>query len=239
MVSIGVVTVFVTLASILAIPDIKAAMTGSISDPVTQTVTYHFGGAVEKPVLLMIALGFIGSMVALHTAGSRTLYAAARDRTIPAAAFFVQLSRERRLPVMALAFTTAVAIVILLINLGASQVFQTLLTISVAGFFISYGFVVISQLLLQQRGLHRAGPFTLGGLSRVVTLVAAVWIVLELINVWWPRLPDAAWYQNWGVLLVTIILAVAGIVAYTLAPRHEISSEPVASGLGVPRSPTE
>jgi hypothetical protein len=38
---------------------------------------------------------------------------------------------------------------------------------------------------------------------------------------------------------VTIILAVAGIVAYMLAPRHEITSEAAASGLGVPRSPTE
>lgn len=69
MISIGVITVFVTMASILAIPDIPAAMTGNIADPVIQTVTFHLGTAWEKPVLILIAMGYIGRMVALHTAG--------------------------------------------------------------------------------------------------------------------------------------------------------------------------
>jgi len=221
MVIIGVITVFVTLASILAIPDISAAMTGNIADPVIQTVTYHFGSSFEKPVLIMIAMGFIGSMVALHTAGSRTLYAMGRDRTIPGDRFFTMLTQGRKLPVMALGFTAVVSIVILLINIGASQVFTTLLTVSVAGFFISYGFVVISQLILQLQGRHVAGPFTLGGASKAITLIASIWIAFELINVWWPRSPSLPWYQNWGVLLVTALLALLGVIAYALAPRHE------------------
>jgi amino acid transporter len=129
MVSIGLITVFVTVASILAIPDIPAAMTGNIADPVTQTVTYHFGSAFEKPVLILIAMGFIGSMVALHTAGSRTLYAMARDRTIPGDHFFTRLSKGRKLPVVALGSTAAISVVILLLNISASQVFTTLLTV--------------------------------------------------------------------------------------------------------------
>jgi amino acid transporter len=228
MVSIGLITVFVTMASILAIPDIKAAMTGNIADPVIQTVTAHLGSAFEKPVLLLIAMGFIGSMVALHTAGSRTLYAMGRDQTIPGAAFFTRLSAVRKLPVMALATIAAVSIVILLINIGASQVFTTLLSVAVVGFFISYGFPIVSQLILQLHGKHVAGPFTLGPLSMVVTVIATLWTIFELINVWWPRSPDLPWYQNYGVLVVTVILAALGIVAYVLAPRHELGgmSEP-------------
>jgi amino acid transporter len=221
MVIIGVITTFVTLASILAIPDISAAMTGNIADPVIQTVTYHFGSAFEKPVLILIALGFIGSMVALHTAGSRALYALSRDQMIPGASFFTTLSKSRKLPVTALVFTAAISIVILLINIGASQVFTTLLTVSVAGFFISYGFVVVSQLILQLQKRQAVGPFTLGRWSMAVTVIASAWIVFELINVWWPRSPSLPWYQNYGVLVVTVILAVLGVIAYALAPRHE------------------
>jgi amino acid transporter len=221
MVTIGIITIFVTMASILAIPDIKAAMTGNIADPVIQTVTAHLGSGFEKPVLILIALGFIGSMVALHTAGSRSLYAFGRDRMVPGASFFARLSRERRLPVAALAFTSAVSIAILLINIGASQVFATLLTIAVAGFFISYGFPIVSQLILQRRGQHVPGPFTLGRASQLVTAIASIWIVFELINVWWPRSPSLPWYQNWGVLLVTVVLGVLGVVAYVFAPRHD------------------
>ena len=223
MISIGVITVFVTMASILAIPDIPAAMTGNIADPVIQTVTFHLGSAWEKPVLLLIAMGFIGSMVALHTAGSRALYSLGRDRLIPGSNFFTKLTLNRKLPVASLAFTSFVAILVLLINIGAEKVFSTLLTIAVAGFFISYAFPIMSQAILQRRGRHVAGPFTLGKWSKAVTLIASVWIVLELINVWWPRYPDLPWYQNWGVLLVTVILTVAGFVAYAFAPRHEMS----------------
>jgi amino acid transporter len=221
MVVIGIITVFVTLASILAIPDIRAAMTGNIADPVIQTVTFHFGSAFEKPVLILIALGFIGSMVALHTAGSRILYSFGRDRMIPGAHYFTKLTPVRRLPVAALAFTTLVAILILLINIGAEKVFATLLTISVAGFFIAYAFPVISQAILQRQNRHLAGPFTLGRWSKAVTLIASIWIVLELVNVWWPRSPSLPWYQNWGVLGVTVILTVAGFIAYAFAPSHE------------------
>jgi len=223
MISIGIITVFVTMASILAIPDIRAAMTGNIADPVIQTVTFHLGSAWEKPVLILIAMGFIGSMVALHTAGSRSLYSFGRDRMIPGAHYFTELTQNRKLPAASLAFTSFVAILVLLINIGAEKVFSTLLTIAVAGFFISYGFPIISQMILQRRGRHVPGPFTLGAWSRPVTLIASVWIVLELINVWWPRYPDLPWYQNWGVLLVTVILTVVGFIAYAFAPRHEMT----------------
>ena len=222
MITIGIITVFVTLASILAIPNIPAAMTGNIADPVIQTVTFHLGSGFEKPVLLLIAMGFIGSMVALHTAGSRILYSFGRDRMIPGAHYFTKLTPTRKLPVTALTFTTLVSILILLVNIGAEKVFATLLTISVAGFFISYAFPVISQLILQRRNRHVAGPFTLGRWSKTVTLIASIWIVLELINVWWPRSPSLPWWQNWGVLGVTVILTVVGFIAYEFAPRHEV-----------------
>jgi amino acid transporter len=218
---IGVITVFVTMASILAIPNIRGAMTGNIADPVIQTATTHFGTGIERPILVLISFGFIGSMVALHTAGSRILYSFGRDRMIPGGHVFQNLTPTRKLPVNALVFTTAVSIVILLINIGAEKVFTTLLTISVAGFFISYAFPIMSQFLLQRRGTYRSGPFTLGAWSKPVTAIASVWIAAELINVWWPRYPDLPWYQNWGVLAVTILLTVLGFVAYAFAPRHD------------------
>lgn len=59
-----------------------------------------------------------------------------------------------------------------------------------------------------------------------MTAIATLWIAFELVNVWWPRSPGLPWYQNYGVLVVTVILAVLGVVAYMLAPRHELSGAP-------------
>lgn len=226
MVSIGVIVVFVTMASILAIPNIPKAMTGNIADPVIQSVTFHYGTGVERPILIMIALGFIGSLVALHTAGSRTLYAFARDKMVPGGHFFTRLSANRRLPVTALVFTMCVSILVLFINIGFEEVFTTLLSIAVAGFFISYGFPVISQAILHGAGKHQPGPFSLGRWSKPVTWIASVWIVFELINVWWPRSPDLPWWQNYGVFVTTAIVAGLGVIAYLFAPRHEETGAP-------------
>jgi amino acid transporter len=221
MVSIGVIVVFVTMASILAIPNIPKAMTGNIADPVIQSVTFHYGTGVERPILIMIAMGFLGSLVALHTAGSRTLYAFARDEMIPGGKFFARLSATRRLPVTALVFTMLVSVLVLLINIGFEEVFTTLLSISVVGFFISYAFPVISQWALHRKGAYRPGPFTLGRWSKPATVIASIWIVFETINVWWPRSPDLPWWQNYGVFVTTAIVAALGVIAYVLAPRHE------------------
>ena len=167
-------------------------------------------------------MGFIGSMVALHTAGSRICTRSVVHRHHPGAHYFTKLSETRKLPVASLAFTSLVAILVLLINIGAEKVFSTLLTIAVAGFFIAYAFPIMSQAILQRQGRHVPGPSRLGveqggdahllGVDRPRAdqcLVAAV--------------PDLPWYQNWGVLLVTVILTAVGFIAYAFAPRHEMS----------------
>jgi amino acid transporter len=216
---VAIVT-FVTMAFILAIPNITDAMTGNIADPVIQTIAYHLGNGFEKPLLVLISFGFAGSMVALHTAASRTLYSFGRDKMIPGSRFFTLLSDRRRLPWAALSFTAAIAIVILLVNLGAEKVFSVLLLISAAGFFISYAFVLISQLVLHVRKRHSHGPFNLGRWSYAVTLVSSVWVIFEIINLMWPRDATLPWYQNWGVITVTAGLAVGGLIVYALSPRH-------------------
>jgi hypothetical protein len=61
--AVGAVVIFTSLAWILALPNIKAAMTGGVADPMVQTLQYHLGTAITKPILCLIALGFTASMV--------------------------------------------------------------------------------------------------------------------------------------------------------------------------------
>jgi len=234
-VGIGIITLFVTVAFILAIPNMKEAMTGNIADPVMQTISYHLGSGFERPLLILIAVGFTGSMVALHMAGSRTLYSFGRDKMIPGSSFATILSKNRKLPWVALSFTAAISIIVLLVNLGAERVFSTLLQISAAGFFISYGFVVVSQLVMHMKKRHEHGPFNLGKWSYPITAIASVWIVFEVINLMWPRSPSLPWYQNWGVLTISVVLTVAGAVVFFLVPRHgghvgDMPSKEIAEG---------
>lgn len=219
--AVGAVVIFTTLAWILALPDIGSAMTGGVADPMVQTLEYHLGTAVTKPILVLIALGFTASMVALQTVASRTLFSFARDRMIPMHHYFSGLTASHKLPARAIVFVGCLSAVIILINLSFERVYSTLIAFTIGGFYLAFIFPVMAALVLHFRGKHEAGPFNLGRLSLTVTLLAVVWLVFEFVNVIWPRFPDLPWYQNWGTILMIGILGVLGVVAYLMAPSHE------------------
>jgi hypothetical protein len=56
------------------------------------------------------------------------------------------------------------------------------------------------------------GPVSMGGWSGPVTYIAAVWIVFETINVAWPRSLNSQWWLNWGLIIMSSVLGVIGIV---------------------------
>jgi amino acid transporter len=218
---VGAVVIFSAFAILLAIPDIEAAMTGNVADPVVQTLEYHFGDTITRPILALIALGFTASMVALQTAVSRTLYSFARDRAVPFHEYFQVLTDENKLPARAIVFVGIVAALFLLINLGAEQIYTLLISFVVGGFYISFAFPVLAALYLHLTGRHERGPFNLGRLSFAVTLVASLWVLFELANIAWPRYPELAWYENWGVILMIVILGIIGVIAYMTVPQKE------------------
>jgi amino acid transporter len=222
---VGAVVIFTSLAILLAMPDIQAAMTGDIADPVAQTMEYHFGPEITKPLLALIALGFTASMVALQTAVSRTVFSFARDKAIPFHDFFQQLSGGHKLPTRAIVFTGVLAAIFLAINLGAEQVYTLLLSFVVGGFYISFLFPVAAALYLHVKKRHEAGPFSLRRFSFVVTLMATIWLVFELVNIAWPRYPELEWYENWGVILIVIILGILGAIAYAIVPEKGTGEE--------------
>ncbi len=218
---VGAVVIFSALAILLAIPDLEAAMTGNVADPVVQTLEFHFGETVTTPLLAVIALGFTASMVALQTAVSRTLFSFARDRAIPFHGYFRGLTGDNRLPTRAIVFVGVVAALFLLVNLGAEQIYTLLVSFVVGGFYISFAFPVLAALYLHLRGRHQSGSFSLGRLSFAVTLIASIWLVFELVNIAWPRFPELEWFENWGVVLIIVILGVVGVAAYLVVPKDD------------------
>jgi hypothetical protein len=56
-----------------------------------------------------------------------------------------------------------------------------------------------------------------------VNLLAAVWSVLLIANLGWPRAagPETAWYEQYGALLFTGALLAVGGAYYGLVQRHK------------------
>jgi TRAP-type C4-dicarboxylate transport system permease small subunit len=41
-------------------------------------------------------------------------------------------------------------------------------------------------------------------------MAALLWLGFEIVNIAWPRQPEAPWYQNYAVIVVFVILGLAG-----------------------------
>ncbi len=75
----------------------------------------------------------------------------------------------------------------------------------------------------------------MGKWAAAVTYFAAIWMIVEIINIAWPRNTyGGVWYLNWGIVLVIVVLGVIGVAvsAYVFRPGGDAlasSFEPVAA----------
>jgi amino acid transporter len=231
---IGAIALYSSLAIILAIPDVGAVLAGKYDDPVTATIVAALGNGASHPLFAGFVISFFAGLVAAQTAVSRVMWAYARDDVLPGSKALVQLSGDDQLPVRAILATTAVISLLLLVGLS-DNVFATLITFTTGGFFIAFSFAVLGYLRLKLSGRWEPGPFTLSRSAVPVAIVAALWCILEFVNVAWPR-GGLPWFESWGVLLMTLLFGVLGLLVF-LSVRTRVagswSAEPSAEGVAV------
>ncbi len=81
---VGVVVMIVAVAVILSQHDLGAVTSGKIADPILDAVVGNLGGWSEKPFLLLICITFIACVLSMQTYLGRVVFAAARERVLPA-----------------------------------------------------------------------------------------------------------------------------------------------------------
>jgi amino acid transporter len=227
----GALVIFATLGIVLAIPSVPQVMNGTVADPVSSTLQAAMGDGIGRVLLAMLAIGFTASLIAVQAAVSRAIWAGARDRVLPGQSVLGRLSGTFNLPRHAIALTAIIAGPLLFIS--TSKVYALLLSFGNAGFYISFALPVVALAWKKMRGEWTPGPYSLGGLSKPITYVAAVWIVLQSINIAWPRDLYGVWYLNWGLLLMTAAIAVLGMAVMSWVfnpartPGPQLWNEPV------------
>ena len=204
----GVLVIVASLGIVLAIPDMAAAVSGKDANPVATTLVHAYGSGAGRTLLIMLAIGFTSSMIAVQTAVTRAIWASARDRLLPGNRLLGRLSGRENLPRYAIGLTIIIAGA--LIFAGASKVFTLLVSFSAFGFILSYYMPIIALRYKQWRGESPTDNAWGGRSIRVVATVAAVWLTAEIINLVWPRPVFSEWYLNWGAIIMTAVLGVVG-----------------------------
>jgi amino acid transporter len=223
---IAAVVIYASLAIILAIPDLAAVANGSVADPVYSTLTSALGSGIAKPVEVLFVIGFLASFLALQTSASRLIWAFARDRALPGSRVLSGLSTSQRLPRAALLVTTVLGAVLFLLSNVATNVYTIMVNFSSGGFFLAFLFPLVGFLIVQLRRRWQPGPFSLGRGSQVLTAIATVWVLLEFLNISWPRRVYPQRYLDWSEWIMIGVLGVVGLIVYA-SIRSDIVSAAV------------
>ncbi|MDX6679770.1 MAG: hypothetical protein QOE31_3822 [Solirubrobacteraceae bacterium] len=232
LVIVALIVMYAALALILAVPNLAAAMSGDTADPIAATITTHLGAGVANPLFFMVVLAFIAGIAAVQAAVSRVIFSLARDGELPSAGALSRLSGPDHLPRNAICVSAVAAAAFLLVTLS-DNAYATLLAMATVGFYISFAFPVMAALRTRLRDEWTPGVWNIGRFGLVVNVVAACWLAFEIVNIAWPRLPDAAWYVNYGAVSVVVLVTLGGFATRAAMRRPDASTAAAPDGLAL------
>ncbi|MCC3331560.1 APC family permease [Nocardia abscessus] len=214
LVLVAATVMYAGLALILAVPDLEAVAAGSIDDSVVETLLSNLGSAVVVPMSVVVSIGFAAGIAAVSTALSRSVHAMAVQRSLPGSAALTRLSGRDRLPRNALTSTSVATCSLLILAVGF-DFYDVMIAMSTGGFYIAFFLPVAAMLFTRVRGMWTPGVFRLGKLGGlIVNAVATLWLLLQIINISWPRDVGATWYVEWGCLLMYLLTGVLGATVF-------------------------
>jgi len=215
-------------------------------DPIATTVAgggvpailAQLSSGVQDFLLLMIIFAFFSCGTAVQGAGSRLAFSYGRDGALPGSGWISKVHSRFRTPVNALLVGAIVSVLFVLlvyyqpgknVKLGFitypahTTALYSLISFAVSGIYLSFLLTVIAAIVARARGWVPEGSFQLGRWGWTVSLVAALYLGLMLLNVVVPTgLTSGRGLFNldWITLLVMFIIAVVG-AAYFLIARPD------------------
>jgi len=215
---VAAVVSFSGLALLLSLQDLGGAVAGKSADPVVESLLAHFGPVVFRLLLALFVVGFFACLVGIQASASRVIWAFARDGELPGATVLVHLSGADRVPARAITASGVLAAAIF--SLSSTHLYTILVAFTTAGFYIAFSFPVLVSAWSLLRGRWPETPFSLGPFTAPVIFAAAAWIIFETVNIAWPRIAAAPWYESWSVVLMALFLGVLGTIVRTLLDRR-------------------
>ncbi|PXY22774.1 APC family permease [Prauserella muralis] len=232
----GFAATFVCLSLVLAVPDFAAVMSGADADPVSTVLGAAFGSAGSKVVLLVVLVSFLSCALSLQAAASRLTYSYARDKMLPASRLFSKVSVRLHVPPHALLLAAVVPALVVLASRISEDATARIVSFAVLGIYLGFQMVVLAALRARLKGWVPSGPFTLGRWGLAVNVLALLYGVAAIVNMVWPRTPDAPWYDNYLTLLSGVLVVGSGLVLLVTTRPYGRSNAP--AGDAIPRNET-
>ena len=169
---------------------------------------------------ILIALVTCASFGFLATA-SRQTWAFARDRGLPFSGYLSYVGKSA-LPLRSVFFCAALTAAICLINIGSTVAFNAIVSITLAGLFISYMIPIVLLILKRVRGEHvRMGPWTMGRLGLPVNIISVCFLTISVFFSFFPpAVPVTLVTMNWSCVMFGGIV-ILGLAWYAVIGRKQ------------------
>ncbi|MDZ4264795.1 MAG: amino acid permease [Mycobacterium sp.] len=227
----GAAATFVCLALVLAVADIPAVIAGEDTDPVSTVLGEAFGPFGSKVILLIVLISFLSCAMSLQAAASRLAYSYGRDRMIMGHSLLSKFSATRHVPPYALLLAAIVPAVIVVGSKFSTDAITKIISFAAFGIYLGFQMVVLAAIRARLKGWVPSGKYSLGKWGMIVNVTALVYGIVAMINMAWPRTPDAPWYDNWIVALSAAVVVGIGLVYMAVHPLHDRSTAPYSDAI--------
>jgi amino acid transporter len=227
----GAASIFVASALVLSVPDFAAVISGKDADPVYTVLENAFGSVGTRIVLAVVLISFLSCALSLQAAGSRLLQSYGRDHMIFGSKYLAKFSHARHVPPYALAITAILPALVILGSTLSANALTRIVSFASLGIYVGFQMIVLAALRARLKGWKPSGKFSLGGWGLPVNVAALVYGVLAAANMAWPRTPDAAWYDNYLVLLSAALVVGIGLVYLFVAKPDARSDAPAGDAV--------
>jgi urea carboxylase system permease len=227
---------FMIVAALMAAPSLTDGQlsTGGIA----YVITSQLNSTLGRALLAVVAISIVSACLAIQNSASRVMFSMARDGRLPGARLLAKVSPQTGTPILTGIAVGALAIGVLLINLGNPAAFAAVTSTSVVIVYLAYLLVTVPALrarLDRRLPPARDGGFSLGRWGLPVNLFAVAYGMAMMVNIAWPRQAvydpaGTSWVLQYLALLFVAALVVAGALVHRMLRR---SSASVAIGATV------
>ncbi|HEX8096359.1 APC family permease [Jatrophihabitans sp.] len=232
----GGVSSFILIASLLlAMPSGSNPVGSTIEGGGVPFILGQLPSWLQDFLLLLIIFAFFSCGTSVQGAGSRLVFSYARDGALPRSRWLSAVHPRFRTPVNALvAGSIVTALFVLLVFASPNHdvkfgfitypaninVLVSLVSFGVSGIYLSFLLTVIGAIVARRRGWIAEGRFQLGRWAWPVTVLAAAYLGLMLLNVVLPTglaSPRGYFNLDWITLLVMLAVTLVGVLVFVLA----------------------
>ncbi|MCB0926220.1 MAG: amino acid permease [Mycobacterium sp.] len=214
---------------VLAAPNLKEIIDGDDTDPIPSILESSLGVVGSKIFLCIAITAFISCVLSLQAAGSRLLYAFARDRMLPGSRWLAKMSQRHAVPANALLVACVIPILICLYVYTAPDQLPRITAFAVLGIYIAFQAVVLAALRQRAKGWRPAGDWSLGRWGTAVNVGALTYGVIAMILLIKPPPGTESFIDRWVVAVGLAIVVGTGLL-YMVAAHPYRHSDDIGEG---------